>query len=193
MSNLKTDTKILGAAQLLLASGGIGAASFDAIARQLGISKQAVLYWFPSKSDLLAAMFVNWLDAEATEAEKSLRLAETSNGAIDVFVRTITQFHRDNLDRYRMMYLAPQTLKAGMQETRDGDVLDQIHKTTSRLYDALAKKLDGSPDQARQTAFAIHSASLGLVLMLGLAESIGDPLKHSDKDLVNALIERLSS
>jgi len=193
MSDLKTDEKIIDAAQGLLANGGFGAVSFDTIARELGIAKQSVLYWFPSKSDLLAAMFVDWLGAEAWEAEESLISVETPNEAIDVFVRSITRFHTDSLDRFRMMYLAPQTLKAGMQEARNDDVLDKIHATTSHLYTALAAKLDGSPDQARQTAFAIHSAALGLVLMLGLAEGIGDPLAHSEDDLVTALIAKLSS
>ncbi|KIN75645.1 TetR/AcrR family transcriptional regulator [Sulfitobacter mediterraneus] len=190
---MNTGKKIIGAAQGLLANGGLGAVSFDAIARELGIAKQSVLYWFPSKSDLLAAMFVEWLSAEAKQAEESLLSAETPNEAIDVFVRSITSFHVGNLDRFRMMYLAPQTLKAGMQVARNDDVLDKIHATTAQLYGALAARLEGSPDQARQTAFAIHSACLGLVLMLALAEGIGDPLAHSESDLVMALISKLSS
>lgn len=193
MSDLKTDAKILGAVQELLASGGIGAVSFDAIARELGISKQAVLYWFPSKGDLLAAMFVDWLGAEAREVETSLEFAGTPNEAIEIFVRSITQFHMCDLDRFRMMYLAPQTLKTGVQEARETDALDRIHATTSRLYGALAARLDGTPEKSRQSAFAIHSAALGLVLMIGLAEGIGDPLKHSEDDLVTALIAKLSS
>ncbi|WP_170482273.1 TetR/AcrR family transcriptional regulator [Ruegeria arenilitoris] len=193
MSELKTDQKIILAAQGLLTNSGLGAVSFDTIARELGIAKQSVLYWFPSKSDLLAAMFVDWLGAEAMEAEDSLASVLTPNEAIDVFVRSILRFHTDNLDRFRMMYLAPQTLKAGMQEVRNGDVLAKIHATTSQLYGALAARLDESPDQARQTAFAIHSAALGLVLMLGLAEGIGDPLAHSQDDILTALIAKLSS
>ncbi|WP_296765125.1 TetR/AcrR family transcriptional regulator [Sediminimonas sp.] len=193
MNDLKTDAKIINAAQKLLASDGFGAVSFDSIANELGIAKQSVLYWFPTKSELLAAMFVDWLAAEAKAAEASLLSVETSNEAIDAFVRSITRFHKGNLDRFRMMYLAPQTLKAGMQEARDSDVLDKIHATTSQLYGALAERLDVSPDQARQTAFSIHSAALGLVLMLGLADGIGDPLKHSEDDLVTALIAKLSS
>jgi AcrR family transcriptional regulator len=193
MNDLKTDAKIINAAQKLLANDGFGAVSFDSIANELGIAKQSVLYWFPTKSELLAAMFVDWLAAEAKAAEASLLSVETSNEAIDAFVRSITRFHKGNLDRFRMMYLAPQTLKAGMQEAGDSDVLDKIHATTSQLYGALAERLDVSPDQARQTAFSIHSAALGLVLMLGLADGIGDPLKHSEDDLVTALIAKLSS
>ena len=110
MSDLRTDAKILSVSQELLASDGLGAVSFDAIARELGLSKQAVLYWFPSKGNLLAAMFVDWLGAEAHEAERSLESADTANEAVELFVRAITRFHMGDLDRFRMMYLAPQVV-----------------------------------------------------------------------------------
>lgn len=193
MGDLKTDAKILGVVQELVASDGLGAVSFDAIARELGISKQAVLYWFPSKGDLLAAMFVDWLGAEAHEAETSLESANTVNEAVEVFVRAIMRFHKGNLDRFRMMYLAPQMLKVGVQEAKNTDALERIHETTSRMYGAFAAHLDGTLEQSRQSAFAIHSATLGLVMMLGLSEGIGDPLKHSEDDLVTALIAKLST
>ncbi len=44
-----TKDRIIVAAEGLLRDGGIGALSFDAIARVLGVSKQAVLYWFPPR------------------------------------------------------------------------------------------------------------------------------------------------
>lgn len=192
MSGPRTDARILSTAQELLASGGFSAVSFDAIARKLGISKQGVLYWFPSKGDLLAAMFVKWLAAEAHQVDVALKDAVTPNDAIDAFVRAVTRFHTGDLNRFRMMYLAPQTLRSGMQEAKDDDVLDRIHATTSQMYGALEARLDEPSEQARRSAFAIHSAVLGLVLMLSLAEVIGDPLKHSEDDLVTALINRLS-
>lgn len=193
MSTPKTDARIVKAAQDLLTNSGLGAVSFDTVARKLGIAKQSVLYWFPSKSDLLAAMFVDWLEAEAKVAETCLQKTQTPDEAIEAFVRAVTHFHSDNLDRYRMMYLAPQTLKAGVQEVRNAEVLDRIHATTSHMYGTLAQRLDGSPEHARQTAFAVHSAALGLVLMLGLGEGVGDPLKHSTDDLLKALIAKLCS
>ena len=72
MAEMKTNKKILNAAQDLLSKGGANAVSFDKVATELGITKQAVLYWFPSKSALLAAMFIDWLDTEAQAAEDAL-------------------------------------------------------------------------------------------------------------------------
>ena len=193
MSSDRTDSKILAAAQALLTEGGFGGVSFDKIANTLGITKQSVLYWFPTKHDLLAAMFCGWLGDEADAAEVSLRDATSPDEATAAFVRAIVAFHASNLDRYRMMYLAPQTMKSGVKDARKREVLVKINATTARLYGALAVHLDGSEAQARQSAFAIHAAVLGLLLMLGLADGVGDPLKHGQEDLVNALIHRLTS
>lgn len=189
---MKTKDRIILAAQQILATGGLGALSFDAIARALGVSKQAVLYWFPSKPDLLAELFVGWLQAEADAAEAALADCAAGPPAIAAFVRTIAAFHLGNLDRFRLMYLVPQTLGTGPQDPGDRRVLPQIHATTGRLYAALASRLLAPPAEARQQAVAIHAAVLGLVLMAGLADSIGDPLKHPSDALVSALIVRLA-
>lgn len=193
MADQKTNLKILRAARNLLTDGGFGAVSFDAIARVLGVSKQAVLYWYPSKQDLLAAMFVDWLSAEADVAATALEDTHDPHEAIAAFIGAIAQFHLDDLNRFRMMYLAPQTLRTSVQEPQDAARLDEVHETTDRLYSALADRLPGDRRQARQQAFVIHSSVLGLSLMFGLAEGTGDPLKHSQDELVTALAARLSS
>ncbi len=191
MTEPKTNKKILNAAQTLLSNGGPNAVSFDKVAAEIGVTKQAVLYWFPSKSALLAAMFVDWLDAEAQVAADAVEMTQTSNDAIRGFIHAVVAFHTGNLDRFRMMYLAPQTLKVGSQVGRDA--LEEIHHTTDRLYDCLAQKLDLNASDARQTAFVIHSSVLGLVMMLALADSISDPLAHSESALIAALLARFTT
>lgn len=189
---MTTREKILQVTRELLALGGIGAVSFDAIARGLGLSKQAVLYWFPSKQELLAEMFVGWLNAEADAAVVALAGAGRGAEAIRAFVSAIAGFHLASLDRFRMMYLVPQTLRGGATDAPDDAVLARIHAATSRLYGALAERLEGTPLAARREAVAVHSAVLGLVLMFGLAEAAGDPLKHASDDLIAALVTRLT-
>lgn len=187
---MKTDQRIVQVAQELLATGGIAAVSFDAIARELGLSKQAVLYWFPSKQALLAGLFLGWLRAEATAVEQSLSTAPDSD-AIAAFVRSLAAFHLGDLNRFRLMYLVPQTLPRGAQGQAPGPVMAQIHATTARVYAALADRLPGDPVLARRQAVAIHAAVLGLMVMVGLAASSNDPLKHGSEDLVEALVARL--
>lgn len=188
----ETGAQILDIARDLLAKGGLGAISFDTIAARLGRSKQAVLYWYPTKPDLLAALFLPWLEEESSLAENAVQDATDKTDAIARFVRAMAAFHLSDLSRFRAMYLLPQTLTRGAGDPRDGEVLDRVHATTDRLYGTLAAHLGPDAAAARQEAFAVHSAVLGLALMSGLAEGLNDPLKHGQDALIEALVARLT-
>ncbi len=193
MSQDSMKDQILTIAREILSSDGLAAVSFDAIARRLDRTKQADLYWYPTKHDLLAAMFLPWLQAETDTAIAAVSGATTRDKAISAFIIAVTHFHSENLDRFRMMYLLPQTIRPGVDGPQRGALLEQIHPVTDRMYAALAERLGTDRATVRQEAFAIHSAVLGLALMLGLADSIKDPLKHDTSELVNALISTLQA
>lgn len=186
-----TRAQILKIACEILASDGLGTVSFDAIARRLGKSKQAVLYWFPTKQDLLAAMFLPWLEAEADAAAAAIAQSADRDAAIRDFVRGVAAFHLADLNRFRSMYLLPQTIKTGSVALKDTGPVQQVHRATDKIYETLAAHLDGDPASARAEALAIHAAVLGLVLMCGLADTLQDPLKHSQNALIDALVGRL--
>lgn len=192
MPTSKTSTQILKIASEILATEGLGAVSFDAIARRLGKSKQAVLYWFPNKQDLLAAMFLPWLEAEADIAAASVAKASDRDEAIRGFVQCVAKFHLGDLNRFRLMYLLPQTIKPSSETQKDIGLVERVHPVTDKIYGAMAAHLEGNEVPARREAVAIHSSVLGLVLMFGLADSLQDPLKHSENELIEALVSRLS-
>ncbi|MAM63904.1 TetR/AcrR family transcriptional regulator [Maritimibacter sp. UBA3975] len=190
MSQAGTRDRILDTAREILASGGTGALSFDAIARELGKSKQAVLYWFPTKQALMSALYVPWLEAEADVAVAALEGREHAD-AIRAFVHAVAAFHLADLHRFRLIYLLPQVQRTVANERPVAGVVEAVHPVTDRLYAALAAKLDGEGTRAEATA--IHAAVLGLVLMVSLGDALDDPLKHGTDGLVSALAERLAS
>ena len=57
---MKTPTRdrILSAATDLFGTRGVDAVSLDVIAAEVGVAKQTLLYWFPSKDDLVQAVLV---------------------------------------------------------------------------------------------------------------------------------------
>lgn len=195
MAKQATAQAILATARTLLAEGGLGAVSFDAIAARIGRSKQAVLYWFPTKRDLLAALFVPWLEAETNIAEAAVAEAASPELAIAAFVRSVARFHLGDLDRFRMMYLVPQTTAtrtANQQNPHGRGVVARVHPVTDRLYGALAAQLRGNATERRQAAVSIHAAVLGLILMVALGDAIADPLKHDPDALIEALVAQLT-
>lgn len=193
MSKTETNKQILSIAREILASEGLGAVSFDAIARRLGRSKQAILYWYPSKHDLLAAMFLPWLESEAETASHAVSMSSGRSEAVGSFIRSVAGFHLADLDRFRMMYLVPQTTSTKSPDRGKLVAGDKVYPVTNRLYGALADHLLGEPDAARKEAVAIHSAVLGLVLMISFAAALHDPLKHDPEDLIQSLIDAFSA
>lgn len=188
----RTPDRILAIAESLVSEGGVGALTFDAIAARLGRSKQAVLYWYPTKQALMAALYLPWLEAEADIAERALDGARTRRAAIAAFVTALADHHLAGLDRFRMTYLAPQVPSGpapGRMRVRPDA---RIYPVTGRLYAALARHLGPDPEAARREAVAIHSAVLGLVLMVSLTEALEDPMKHGHDDLVDALVRALT-
>ena len=82
-----TAERILGPAPPAFGSRGYEATSLDDLARSLGIRKQTILYWFPSKEALLGAC----LDAAAlelaSELERTLAAAPDGWPRIEALVR----------------------------------------------------------------------------------------------------------
>jgi AcrR family transcriptional regulator len=190
MPDRPTRDHILAIAHALVLSQGPSAVTFDAIARRLGRTKQAVIYWFPTRRDLLAALFLPALEAEAEAVITALEGAEGRAQAIDRALRALARFHLADLDRFRMMYLAPQTSRG---RPGGAGLVDKVHPVTDRLYGVLARHLDpADPDGARAEALALHAALLGLMTMQGLASALKDPLKHDAETLTEALVAALT-
>ena len=74
--NRTTRTRILDAALTAFADRGVEATSLDSLAGEIGIRKQTILYWFPSKEVLLLGVVdhaVGELGARLSEAAMSAR------------------------------------------------------------------------------------------------------------------------
>src|SRR5215207_6703800 len=85
-----TAERIVTAAIAAFGTRGYGATSLDDLARDLGIRKQTILYWYPSKEALLDAA----VDRTATEVALRLRRALSPHGGegfarVDAIVRAM--------------------------------------------------------------------------------------------------------
>ena len=189
-----SDTRdlILEIAAALMAVGGLETVTFDAVAARLGITKQAVIYWFPSKVALLSELALPGLRGEAQVAINAAAEASGPAQAVRAVVRAVIDFHLADLARFRLMYLSPQIgATAGAKRTA-AELVAQVHPVTSEMYAAIAAALGDGPT-ARETAVALHMAALGHVLMFALTEAIGDPLRHAPELLADRLAALLAA
>jgi AcrR family transcriptional regulator len=180
-------------AHRILSEQGYGALTFQALAEAMGVSKQAIIYWFPTKWDLALAYALRVLDGEAEATIAATARADSAAAAIEAFVRALVGNYLGNLGDFRMLYLAPQFDPSIASAMPNAESLAPIHEKTSTIYAALEAKIALDPGfrpgaSPRRLAVAAHMAGLGLLTMLAMAEAVNDPLKHSSKDLLEALI-----
>lgn len=84
---LSTRAQILDAARRLFVSQGFQHTSIREIAEQLGMTKTAVLYHFPSKADILAAVAEPFLDDLDTALKAATSRQDVFEGLLDVYLK----------------------------------------------------------------------------------------------------------
>lgn len=191
--SITTKDRILRVAADILRGGGPAALTFDAVAARLGLSKQAVIYWFPSKTALLSELSLPGLRDEAAAVLEALGGFEGNPPeAARQVVLALIRFHMADLPRFRLIYLSPQIGRQTASRQTANAIVSQVHPVTSQMYSAFAHSLGDGP-QARETAVALHMAALGHVLMVALTEAIDDPLRHAPADLAERLATVLAA
>jgi AcrR family transcriptional regulator len=135
----RTGDRVLDAALASFATRGYEATSLDALAKELGVRKQTILYWFPSKEALLDAV----IDRSAVELSGVLEQTVASSGPgwerIDAIVRAV----------FRMAIRRPELLGLLREVSRLGP------PTSTRLVGSL------SPLVEKATLFLEHEMDAG--------------------------------
>jgi AcrR family transcriptional regulator len=191
-----TRESIVEQARRIVAERGIAALTFQALAGALGVSKQAIIYWYPNKWELIRDFSLPELKAEADVLIAAVAPAKSGAEATDRFVRALVAHHLADLGRFRMLYLAPQFDERAAVPGA-GELLAPIHAATSSMYSALAAKLAADPDfgtaeAARRMAVAAHMAGIGFITMVALADAMDDPMAHRIEAMLDALVALLT-
>jgi len=87
-----TSDRILDVALDAFGTRGYEATSLDALAAELGITKQTILYWFGSKDGVLEAVVDRSALALAGALEAALAAAEPDEDRVEVVMRTVFRF-----------------------------------------------------------------------------------------------------
>jgi AcrR family transcriptional regulator len=188
---------ILETAGRLISETGAASMTFQTLGDRLGVSKQAIIYWFPSKADLARELIVPALELEAEAVVNALKRVKTARRAIEFFLRALIAFHLSDLGRFRLIYAAAQFDTQIWAVADLPQMAGSVHAATDRMYAALEAVLREAPDfvdppRARITAVAVHTSAVGLLSMISLADAVHDPLAHSSKGLVDALVHLMT-
>ena len=185
--------EILAAARAILREGGVEAVTLGSVAGSLGLTKQALYHYFPSKEALVRNLVVTLLDEEVGVLVDAVEREESDARVLDALIRAFYRHYIGRLDAFRAVYCQSQLYPAPAA-ILDADVLrDEINPRTRGLFDMLETRLAKSSAskveraRKRRLAYTAWLAALGLLTMLGVADTTRDALVHTDEDLLDTL------
>jgi len=177
----------------LVEQDSLGALTFQALADTLGVSKQAILYWYPSKWELMADCSLPIIQQEADALTGALAGSRNADDAIERFIRAFAGHYSSRLPQFRVLYLI-QPLGIEPNAPEQQLALAPVHRVTGTIYAALENWIAADADYARsnvsprQLAVAAHMSAVGLITMFALADALGDPLVHPLEKMVDAVV-----
>jgi len=177
----ETRARILAETRAVLGNLGQDLTLSD-IAARLGLTRQAVLYHFPTKDRLLAELALLGLIEEADAMIAALAHTRSAADAVRRFLRASLAFHLADLERFRLIYLRAQVVAGAKALLPAAERKARLYPTTSRMYGALEQALRADPSfpadlDARTLAVALHLAAIGHATMAGEMQGAGESMK----------------
>jgi AcrR family transcriptional regulator len=186
--------EILDATRAVVARVGVPRLTLELVARELGITKQALYHYFPSKNALLFEVAYEDHAAAARAMGAAAAAAPDGPSAIEAVIRAYVTHFAARLDAFRLLTLQVQLVDVA---TLPAEQLARIHSLNDLAYGDAEAKLKADwrktrarsrdPLAARRLVFSAHLAALGLLTMKSIAERFQDPLRYADDELVEQL------
>jgi AcrR family transcriptional regulator len=166
--------------------------TLEAVARECGVTKQGLLYHFPSKDALVFEMFMREWGSSAHAIEEAVALTDDGAAALEAIIRATVSHFAPRLDLFRLV-----TQKVQMHDVRalSPEHLKAIRPLNDVMYAGATKKLEAERRRGRgmrgahprRLAFSAHLAAFGILAMKALVDHFGDPLRYSDEELVDEM------
>jgi len=180
-------------AREILSEQGVDAVTLAAVGGELGMTKQALYHYFPSKEALMKALVTSLIDDEIESLLAGIAATGSRADVLGTLIRGFYAHYRGNLNAFRTVYCQSQLYSAPDTGMDRETVRKEVNPRTQRLFDALEDRLAGAAasrrerERMRQLAFGAWTAALGLLTMLSVTDAVGDPLIHKDEDLLRTL------
>jgi len=184
--------EILEAARRVLVREGVGGMTVAAVAKEAGLTKTALYYYYPSKDALLFELMYGVLRTHAQAVHDAVEGAKDGADALATLIRrSVTEF-APRLDDFRLAFLQGQVASPGSVHF-DAEQFARIRPLNDLWLKGAATKLaqdrderaGRAPVEPRLMAFLAYLAALGMLTMKGMVESVDDPLIYSDEQMID--------
>ncbi|MBK7580481.1 MAG: TetR/AcrR family transcriptional regulator [Myxococcales bacterium] len=178
----------------VLQRNGIAATTLEAVAKEVGLTKAALYYYYPSKDALLFEIVFGAIEAQALAVHAAVAEAKNGGEALRAIVRETVSTFASRMDDFRLTYHYGQTAGPGAvritpeQLARIRPLNDLAYAGAAAILSEDRKRGRGRARvEPRLMAFLANIAAVGLLTMKGMVESHGDPLLYSDEQLIDGL------
>jgi AcrR family transcriptional regulator len=186
--------EIVDAARRVLVRDGIAATTLEAVAREVGLTKAALYYYYPSKDALLFEVVYGVVAGQSRAVHDGVEAAKDGGEALRAIIRETVHTFASRIDDFRLAYLHAQVARPGTVRI-PGEQLARLRPLNDLAFAGATKKLAAGRKggrgkvrvEPRLMAFLANVAAIGLLTMKGAGESVGDPLRYSDEELVEGL------
>ena len=146
-------TRIVEAMRVSVAARGIAGATFDVVAREAGVSRGLLHYYFATKERLLVEVVRRECDLRIERLEQAIGGADTVDAVLAALVRSFEDFLGDGLTS-AVMYYELLTLAQRNEEIAT-EIAELGRRLRSHMADALRAKSRASVIELRADAEAI--------------------------------------
>lgn len=189
-SRQRSREDILAAARSVLLRDGIASVTLEAVAREAGMSKTGLYYYFSSKEALVFELVFGIWQNQAQRVNDAVAPVASGPEALAAVIRSTVEDFAPRMDDFRLAYLLGQVSGSSSLQLSP-EQFERIRPINDTLLGGAARKLaEADPPRLvdpRLFAFLAFASALGLLTMKGLVESQGDPLLYSDEQLIGAL------
>jgi AcrR family transcriptional regulator len=161
--------RIVEAMRTSVGKRGAAGSTFDVVAREAGVSRGLLHYYFGSKERLLVEVVRTDCDARVSALEEHLAVATSADEIVGVLVQTLEAFVADEPGVQALLY---EMLSASRRsEEIRAELAELYRRWRGQLADALREKqregvvkLDAEPDAVAALLFALGDG-MGLQLI----------------------------
>jgi AcrR family transcriptional regulator len=186
-------SEILQVAERILQNGEVEDVTLAAVASELGMTKQALYHYFPSKEALMRGLVTSLLDDEIRHLVDAIEDSDSNVNTLGTLIDAFYQHYSGRMNAFRTIYCQSQLFRGGAIGLDKDTIRDEINPRTRLLFDVLEERISSSTAseseraQMRELAFAAWLSALGLMTMLSIAEATDDPLIHDNDEMLVTL------
>jgi AcrR family transcriptional regulator len=186
--------EIVAAARAVLLRDGIAATTLEAVAREVGVTKAALYYYYPSKDALLFDVMFGLMEGQAQAIHDAVEQTDGGAAALRAIIRETFATFAARLDDFRLVFLHGPVAGPGAVHLA-AQHFARIRPLNDLAYAGAARRLAAERKRRRPRAavdprlmaFLANLAAVGVLTFKGMVESVGDPLRYSDDELVEGL------